>query len=88
MATAILDRRDTNGQGVVYQTYYATQPQNPIKAKTRPFESIDELRLLYAGDKDTLVGEDMNRNGILDPNELDSTTTANSSRGAGIRDRL
>ena len=70
LATAILDWRDTNG-GVVYQTYYATRPQ-PYQSKNGPFESIDELRLLYGGDTDTLVGEDRNRNGILDPNETDS----------------
>ncbi len=70
LATAILDWRDTNG-GTVYQTYYATRPQ-PYQSKNGPFESIDELRLLYGGDMDTLVGEDMNRNGILDPNETDS----------------
>jgi DNA uptake protein ComE-like DNA-binding protein len=70
LATAILDWRDTNG-GTVYQTYYATRPQ-PYQSKNGPFESIDELRLLYGGDIDTLVGEDINRNGILDPNETDS----------------
>jgi len=32
---------------------------------------VDELRLLYGADMDTLVGEDANRNGILDPNEND-----------------
>jgi len=70
LATAILDWRDTNG-GTIYQTYYATRPQ-PYQSKNGPFESIDELRLLYGGDKDTLLGEDINRNGILDPNETDS----------------
>jgi DNA uptake protein ComE-like DNA-binding protein len=70
LATAILDWRDTNG-GTIYQTYYATRPQ-PYQSKNGPFESIDELRLLYGGDTDTLVGEDINRNGILDPNETDS----------------
>jgi DNA uptake protein ComE-like DNA-binding protein len=70
LATAILDWRDTNG-GTIYQTYYATRPQ-PYQSKNGPFESIDELRLLYGGDIDTLVGEDINRNGILDPNETDS----------------
>jgi DNA uptake protein ComE-like DNA-binding protein len=70
LATAILDWRDTNG-GAMYQTYYATRPQ-PYQSKNGSFESIDELRLLYGGDSDTLVGEDINRNGILDPNETDS----------------
>jgi len=70
LATAIMDWRDTNG-GAIYQTYYATRPQ-PYQSKNGPFESIDELRLLYGGDSDTLIGEDINRNGILDPNETDS----------------
>jgi len=70
LATAILDWRDTNG-GVVFQTYYATRPQ-PYQSKNGPFESVDELRLLYGGDSETLYGEDVNRNGILDPNETDS----------------
>jgi len=70
IATAILDWRDTNG-GTIYQTYYATRPQ-PYQSKNGPFESVDEVRLLYGGDADTLVGEDINRNGILDPNETDS----------------
>jgi DNA uptake protein ComE-like DNA-binding protein len=70
LASAILDWRDTNG-GTIYQTYYATRPQ-PYQSKNGPFESIDELRLLYGGDTDTLFGEDINRNGILDPNETDS----------------
>jgi DNA uptake protein ComE-like DNA-binding protein len=79
LATAILDWRDTNG-GVVYQTYYATRPQ-PYQSKNGPFESIDELRLLYGGDADTLAGEDVNRNGILDPNETDSNNNGQLEPG-------
>src|SRR5205085_2829248 len=33
------------------------------------FETVDELRLLYGADMDTLIGEDLNRNGVLDSNE-------------------
>jgi DNA uptake protein ComE-like DNA-binding protein len=80
LATAILDWRDTNG-GTMYQTYYATRPQ-PYQSKNGPFESIDELRLLYGGDTDTLVGEDINRNGILDPNETDSNHNGQLEPGA------
>jgi DNA uptake protein ComE-like DNA-binding protein len=80
LATAILDWRDTNG-GTMYQTYYATRPQ-PYQSKDGPFESIDELRLLYGGDTDTLVGEDINRNGILDPNETDSNHNGQLEPGA------
>jgi type II secretory pathway component PulK len=69
ITSAILDWRDTNG-GAVFQTYYATRPQ-PYLSKSAPFETIDELRLLYGGEMETLIGEDANRNGILDPNETD-----------------
>jgi len=67
IASAIIDWRSTNSSGT-YQTYYGTQAR-PYQTKHGPFESIDELRLIYGADMDTLVGEDLNRNGILDPNE-------------------
>ncbi len=69
LALAILDWRDTNATGA-YQTYYATRPQ-PYQCKNAAFETVDELRLLYGADMDTLVGEDANRNGVLDLNESD-----------------
>jgi hypothetical protein len=46
--------------------------QPSYQCKCEPFETVDELRLLYGADMDTLVGEDANRNGILDPNETDA----------------
>jgi DNA uptake protein ComE-like DNA-binding protein len=67
LATAILDWRDTNSGGT-YQAYYGSRPQ-PYQCKKGPFETVDELRLLYGADMETLVGEDLNRNGVLDPNE-------------------
>jgi len=69
LASAILDWRDTNSTGA-YQTYYATRPQ-PYQCKSAPFETVEELRLLYGADMDTLAGEDLNRNGVLDVNEND-----------------
>ena len=69
LTEAILDWRDTNG-GSFSQTYYAML-HPPYECKCAPFETVDELRLLYGADMDTLVGEDANRNGILDPNEND-----------------
>ena len=45
--------------------------QPPYQCKCDLFETVDELRLLYGADMDTLLGEDANRNGILDPNETD-----------------
>jgi hypothetical protein len=39
--------------------------------KNYPFETVDELRLVYSATIDLLVGEDVNRNGVLDANETD-----------------
>ena len=69
LPSAILDWRDTNSPGL-FQTYYATRGQ-PYQTKSGPFETVDELRLLYGADMETLVGEDVNRNGVLDANEND-----------------
>lgn len=69
LAAAILDWRDTNATGA-FQTYYATRPQ-PYQCKSAPFESVDELRLVYGADMETLSGDDLNRNGVLDVNEGD-----------------
>jgi len=68
LVAALLDWRDTNGGSGTYQTYYGMS--NPsYQNKSGPFETVEELRLLYGADMDTLVGDDRNRNGIQDPNE-------------------
>jgi type II secretory pathway component PulK len=66
-AQAILDWRGTNG---VVSLDYATLGYYP---KYAPFETVDELRLVYGADIGLLVGDDVNRNGVLDANETDST---------------
>jgi DNA uptake protein ComE-like DNA-binding protein len=68
-ASAILDWRDTNGNGASSMSYAMQQPSYQMKAA--PFETVGELRLVYGADMETLTGEDLNRNGILDPNEID-----------------
>ncbi len=69
LTQAILDWVNTNGNGPTASYYSMQQP--PYQCKCDLFETVDELRLLYGADMDTLVGEDVNRNGILDPNETD-----------------
>jgi type II secretory pathway component PulK len=69
LTQAILDWVNTNGSGPT-TTYYAMM-QPPYQCKCEPFETVEELRLLYGADMDTLVGEDVNRNGVLDPSETD-----------------
>ncbi|HRE04729.1 MAG TPA: type II secretion system protein GspK [Opitutaceae bacterium] len=77
LAGAILDWRDTNTtvgeNGAEDETYSRLDP--PRRAKNAPFETIDELRLVYGATLDLLFGEDLNRNGVLDPNEDDGDAT-------------
>ncbi len=70
LTTAILDWRDTNGGTGSFETYYGMQ-NPPYQNKSAPFDSVEELKLLYGADMYMLVGEDLNQNGILDPNETD-----------------
>lgn len=55
-------------------TYSSMSP--PRTNKGAPFESADELRLVYGMTLDVFLGEDSNRNGILDANEDDSEASA------------
>jgi DNA uptake protein ComE-like DNA-binding protein len=75
LAGAILDWRSTNGSGD-YALNYATLGYDD---KNAPFESVDELRLVYGMTVDVLAGDDVNRNGVLDAGEKSATggTTPN-----------
>jgi len=66
-AYAIVDWRNTNGSSI-YTLNYAQLNYVP---KNAPFETVDELRLVYGSSIDLLVGKDVNRNGALDENEVD-----------------
>ncbi len=74
LAANIVDWRNTNGttsaNGDGPTIYSQFQPS--YLCKNSPFETIDELRLVYPTDMGTLVGEDFNRNGVLDPSEMDT----------------
>ncbi len=73
-AAAIVDWRDedtdvnANG-GAEAADYLLLDPA--YNCKDAAFESVEELRLVYGADWEIIYGEDMNRNGILDPNEDD-----------------
>jgi DNA uptake protein ComE-like DNA-binding protein len=66
-ADAIVDWRNTNGGGAYSLDYSSLGYVD----KNYPFETVDELRLVYSATIDLLVGEDVNRNGVLDANETD-----------------
>jgi len=63
-ANAIVDWRSTNNSGAALN-----YSQLGYQSKEAPFESVDELRLVYGATVDLLAGADINRNGVLDPNE-------------------
>jgi DNA uptake protein ComE-like DNA-binding protein len=73
IAAAIIDWRDADSDvsemGAEDETYQRLNP--PYRCKNAPFESIEELRLVTGITPEILYGEDLNRNGILDPNEDD-----------------
>jgi DNA uptake protein ComE-like DNA-binding protein len=75
-ATAIADWRDTNG---TMSLNYASLGYSP---KHAPFETVDELRLVCGATIDLLVGNDPNRNGVLDPGETDQGGSGEASPGA------
>jgi len=74
LAANIVDWRSTNdttsANGDGPSVYSQFQP--PYLCKSGPYETVDELRLVYPMDMGTLVGEDVNRNGALDPSETDT----------------
>jgi type II secretory pathway component PulK len=72
-AAAIIDWRDSDEDissgGAENETYARLRP--PYLCKNGPFDSVDELRLVAGATMPLLLGEDLNRNGVLDPNEID-----------------
>lgn len=73
LAAAIVDWRDTDTTpsvgGAEDEVYQQLNP--PYRCKSGPFESLDELRLVFGMTQEILWGEDTNANGLLDPNEND-----------------
>ena len=65
LAGAIVDWRSTNSSGTYGLNYGTLGYQD----KNAPFESVEELRLVYGVTIGLLIGDDLNRNGVLDGNE-------------------
>ena len=70
---------DTSSGGVGPEEYAMLSPA--YQPKQQPFETTDELRLVYDADMETLIGEDPNRNGALDPGETDLNRNSQSDPG-------
>ncbi|MCX8036637.1 MAG: type II secretion system protein GspK [Candidatus Sumerlaeia bacterium] len=77
LAAAILDWRDSDSDlspdGAESQNYLLRTPK--YLCKDSAFETVEELRLLIGAEWEILFGEDINLNGILDPNENDGDET-------------
>ena len=77
VAAAIVDWRDSNdtttttplygGQGAESDTYESLDPA--YEAKNAPFESVEELRMVYGVTDDLLWEADLNHNNVIEPNE-------------------
>jgi type II secretory pathway component PulK len=88
LAACMYDWQSTNTTpsigGAKTETYSTLSP--PYNCKNAPFETVDELRLVYGMNLDYLYGEDANLNGILDPNENDGPVNPPNDNKDGILD--
>jgi DNA uptake protein ComE-like DNA-binding protein len=77
IADAIVDWRDEDEDagenGAENETYAQLNPARTCK--NARFETVEELRLVSGIELTDLYGEDVNRNGLLDPNEDDGDLT-------------
>lgn len=71
IASAIIDWRSATSTNTSMAANYS-MVQPAYTSKHAPFNTVDELRLVYGMDLATLYGEDANLNGFLDPNEDDA----------------
>jgi type II secretory pathway component PulK len=74
LAASILEWRSEDDEGIDggagSSTYLLRQP--PHLCKNGPFETVEELGLVYGATWEILYGDDLNRNGVWDPHELSS----------------
>ena len=75
LAAAIIDWRDADDEpgvgGAESETYLRLD--RPYQCKNGPFESTEELRLVYGCDTDMLYGSDRNLNHVVDSWEAEGT---------------
>jgi DNA uptake protein ComE-like DNA-binding protein len=75
-ADTIVAWRSANGQNAANadNTYAQLDPARHNKGAL--YETVDEVRLVNGAMLDVILGEDTNRNGVLDPNEDDGEQSA------------
>lgn len=82
LAEAIMSWKARNQAGASDSIYGRLEPARLNKGA--PFESVDELRLVYGATLDVLFGEDANRNGALDEVENDGDQGAPRDNSDGL----
>lgn len=83
LAAAIIDWRDadedlTSG-GAEADTYARLRP--PYYCKNAPFDTLGELKFVNGATMEILLGDDLNRNGVLDVNESSESRSGVSAPG-------
>src|SRR5262249_7088302 len=79
IANAILDWLDSDSTprtSGAENDFYATQSP-PYQCKNGPLDSLEELLLVKGVTPQLLFGNDLNRNGMIDPEEDDGSGQAN-----------
>jgi len=77
LAASIMDWRDTDGTvttGGAENEYYLMLP-DPYECKNGPLETVEELFLIRGATRDLILGQDVNRNGVLDVGEASSASS-------------
>jgi DNA uptake protein ComE-like DNA-binding protein len=89
MADSIIDWRSATAKASTYgaKDEYYTQLNPPYKCKNGPLDTLEELLLVKGITPQILYGEDVNFNGILDPNENDGDANFPPDNADGKLDR-
>jgi len=89
IADAILDWLDADElpreNGAESEFYTGLDPS--CRAKNGPLDALDELLSVRGVSRELLFGEDINRNGLLDPNEDDGGASSPNDNADGVLDR-
>jgi len=88
LAASIVDWRDEDAeisQGGAESEYYLLL-EDPYYCKDAPFETVEEVLLVKDATLDILLGEDTNRNGVLDANENDADDSLPDDNSDGTLD--
>jgi len=75
-ADAIVAWRSATSQNAANADSIYTQLDPPRHNKGAAYETVDELRMINGAMLDVILGEDTNRNGVLDANEDDGEASA------------